>query len=330
MTTPGTDVEDLDVDLKKHRGGRAGKTKDDGGSAWHVLAVLFTVLFNGLAGIRLAYWWHLDPSLMLPVCEGWAATPWLLGITSGILMIFWSYRVTIRASPGRVPPRWEPLLHTPNVDPRFDPLRPNGRLEYCDLCENWKPMRTHHCSRCGHCVPRMDHHCPWTRNCVGFENQKYFLVFILWCCWSLLLTFSIAALDLYTALSVRHETTALAFQDAEVYLSLVVVIYSGALLFGPVGAIGAVQLFGVLGNVTRLELQEFLRMAGEFETWPYGVDWLDNAIQVMGSNALVWLLPLPPKNRTTNGFQYPFAPAYLRTLTETRTGVAHVLDEQQV
>jgi DHHC palmitoyltransferase len=178
--------------------------------------------------------------------------------------------------------RWlqEPLLHTANVDPQFDPLRPNQRLEYCDLCENWKPTRTHHCSRCGHCVPRMDHHCPWTRNCVGFENQKYFLVFILWCCWTLLLVFSVGALDLYTALSVRHASMALAFQDMEVYLSLVITVYSGGLLFGPVGAIGAVQLFGVLANVTRLELQEFLRMAGEFDTWPYGVDWLENTIQV--------------------------------------------------
>jgi len=48
---------------------------------------------------------------------------------------------------------------------------------WCELCQAWKPPRTHHCSVCKKCVLRMDHHCPFLFNCVGVKNHGYFLLF---------------------------------------------------------------------------------------------------------------------------------------------------------
>ena len=48
----------------------------------------------------------------------------------------------------------------------------------CKYCNEVKPLRTHHCSICDICVLKMDHHCPWINNCIGQNNQRYFLLFL--------------------------------------------------------------------------------------------------------------------------------------------------------
>jgi len=48
----------------------------------------------------------------------------------------------------------------------------------CRTCRLPKPARSKHCSICRACVAKHDHHCVWINNCVGLNNTRYFLFFL--------------------------------------------------------------------------------------------------------------------------------------------------------
>ena len=69
------------------------------------------------------------------------------------LYLFWHWAILnnyFKAAfhgPGYVPLNWHP------VDPNH-----RHHLQYCELCEGYKPPRAHHCRRCSRCCMKMDHH----------------------------------------------------------------------------------------------------------------------------------------------------------------------------
>lgn len=51
---------------------------------------------------------------------------------------------------------------------------------YCKICRIHVPPRCHHCVLCNCCILKRDHHCFFMCSCVGYYNQKYFILFCFW------------------------------------------------------------------------------------------------------------------------------------------------------
>ena len=98
--------------------------------------------------------------------------------------------------------------------------------KHCEKCEEVKPARTHHCRTCNRCVFLMDHHCPWINNCVGLENQRYFLLFVLY-------TFVGACYMVLTIKSVWHHHAFKAREHKDLLNFCVIIDFAlAAVMFG--------------------------------------------------------------------------------------------------
>lgn len=80
-----------------------------------------------------------------------------------ILWTLWYYRATY-AQP-----------YIPQSD--INQLPPDQK---CFTCNSWQPVRAEHCPACKKCIPKLYTHYHCIANCVGYHNEKFFYLYLVY------------------------------------------------------------------------------------------------------------------------------------------------------
>lgn len=224
-----------------------------------------------------------------------------------IFMVLSSFSQAVRTDPGTTPmdARWRDKENPPAE--AKERKRCSDEARWCRKSNAYKPDRAHYCRVLKKGVLRMDHYCPWLGNTVGFKNQKFFFLFLLFtnaACAQLGISF-ITLLVQYTL----PEITTFCLIGAEMLTGLLTCLLIPFFLF---------HLWLIARNTTTIEFCERMRTASEGGDEPaagiprYDLGIYRNFCQVLGSNPLLWLIPVggPPGD----GITFPVNPAYERAL----------------
>lgn len=185
--------------------------------------------------------------ILLP--SGSSAHTWINGVIfqTCIFLAFCSHAHAMFMDPGAVPKGNATEENIARMKLR------EGEVVYkCPKCVCIKPYRAHHCSVCRRCIRKMDHHCPWVNNCVGENNQKYFVLFTFYIC-----TISCHALylSIYHLVScVRHDwRDCTLFSPPATTILIIFLLFEGLLFSIFTGVMFGTQMSAICSDETGIE-----------------------------------------------------------------------------
>ncbi|XP_038621871.1 palmitoyltransferase ZDHHC3 isoform X1 [Tachyglossus aculeatus] len=164
-------------------------------------------------------------------------------------------------------------------------LKPGQVVYKCPKCCSIKPDRAHHCSVCKRCIRKMDHHCPWVNNCVGENNQKYFVLF----------TMYIALISLHALIMVGFHflycfeedwTKCSSFSPPTTVILLILLCFEGLLFLIFTSVMFGTQVHSICTDETGIE-----RLKHQTPTWEKTSNWEGMKVTFGGDFSLSWFSP---------------------------------------
>ncbi len=188
-------------------------------------------------------------------------------------------------------------------------LEPAVNYRWCKHCKCIKPPRTHHDSITGRCILHMDHYCPWMGNCVGKNNYRYFVLFLIYlflgCVYILMVSYYVVQL---VTIERAPNSVALMYLTNAAVLTFTIGLSAGISVL----ILLVFHTFLVLTNQTTLEFYinwEERREAKEqgyvFKN-PFDKGWRKNLIRVFGDCA--WYHYMNMSVRDSVPCDYPALP----------------------
>ncbi|XP_025890620.1 palmitoyltransferase ZDHHC3 isoform X2 [Nothoprocta perdicaria] len=164
-------------------------------------------------------------------------------------------------------------------------LKPGQVVYKCPKCCSIKPDRAHHCSVCKRCIRKMDHHCPWVNNCVGENNQKYFVLF----------TMYIALISLHALIMVGFHflycfeedwTKCSSFSPPTTVILLILLCFEALLFLIFTSVMFGTQVHSICTDETGIE-----RLKNQKPTWERISGWQGMKVAFGGAFSLSWFSP---------------------------------------
>ncbi|XP_016952219.1 probable palmitoyltransferase ZDHHC24 [Drosophila biarmipes] len=131
----------------------------------HPFSAIFLLVLIGFVFVYEL--WYVLPAIADP--RGmWHKLNWLLGVyvVCNILGNWWLGFARSTSVESLSPKRQHPAAGEAHL------------WHYCTSCQKLVPPRSWHCRLCNACILKRDHHCTFTGNCIGHNNQRYFLGFL--------------------------------------------------------------------------------------------------------------------------------------------------------
>ena len=212
-----------------------------------------------------------------------------------------SYTLAVFTDPGNIRSEW----HQSNEE---------GKEElYCRKCNRMRPERSHHCSICKRCVLKMDHHCPWIANCVGFYNQKFFVLFLFYSSLGTIIS-GVTLMTKLDKIDFKNQDKPNLYVQAEPFSRQdshsidffpPFIIMTGVILsitiFVAVSVLLTIHLYLVFNNLTTIEKNIY--NTKNKNIYAFDSKWF-NFKTVFGFNVRLWFLPYFKSNKYNKGHSF--------------------------